>query len=79
MKRRIVLAVAVIAGAFLMLNAADAKAFHHGGGCCEPSCCCEQSCCAAPCCDSAAAATPLPFVWLDAPLLQSVLRSQLLQ
>ena len=33
MKRRIVLAAAVLAGAFLMLNAADAKAFHHWGGC----------------------------------------------
>ena len=42
MKRRIVLAAAMLAGAISgMLNAADAKAFHHWGGC---NSCCEQTC-----------------------------------
>jgi hypothetical protein len=57
MKRRVLLAAALVAGAFVMLGAADAKAFHHLGGdcgCCESSCGCESTCSAAPSCAAAA-------------------------
>lgn len=55
MKRHVVLAAALLAGAYLVWGAADANAFHHrhrgccAPACCEPTCGCEPTCCD-PCC-----------------------------